>query len=66
MKLYRISCPGCGWKSPLMVAESVANQFKGLDCVHCKHYHPNEKRHPQYIVNEVIVTRPMKYFPGKE
>jgi hypothetical protein len=49
-----------------MVAESVANQFKGLDCVHCKHYHPNEKRHPQYIVNEVIVTRPMKYFPGKE
>lgn len=54
MRLYRVSCPRCGWKGQRMVEEADAGKFRGHRCRVCLARDPASTQ--LFKVEEVIVN----------
>lgn len=54
MKMYRLSCPQCGWKAQMLVTEDVARKFTAESCRDCK-----QRKRPasNYKVETVTMVR---------
>jgi hypothetical protein len=54
MRLYFLSCDGCGWKHPEPVDEATADHFRGHRCRECLRRDPRSTQ--LFTVKEVIVN----------
>ena len=64
MRIYKLSCPRCGWKAPLPVDARVADKFRRMGyCQGCKKVSGVEV---PYTIREVIVSYPTPYLPHKD
>lgn len=62
MRLYKIRCPQCLWRSPMPVDEEVAAEFRDKPCLNCREAGwPDVK----FEVTEHIVVGPVQFFPHK-